>query len=251
MVLGQHRSVQRRILREHLSSLLVDKVVQRAAESNPHWGYRSIARNVRISGVLVSERQVRKSYKRLGLARKRKLRRRYKVTARRPMVAPSAKNEVWAIDFVSDRTETGTPFRIFAAIDVGSRESLSLTLGTSMPSTEVTRFLDEAIAEYGCPKAISCDNGPEFRSKHFQTWAAKQGIDVQFIQPGKPMQNAFIESFNGRMRDEFLNTHFFASLDAARELLAEWQYKYNYERGHSSLQGKTPKQFALTMDAAV
>lgn len=249
-VLGQHRSVQRHVLSSREATVGLEAAILKEASENPHWGYRSILRRLRIAGHVVSERQVRQLYKLLGLARKRKQKRRLKVTARRPMTVPANVNDVWAIDFVSDRTEQGLSFRIFAAIDVTTRECLSLRPGASLPSVDVTRFLDAAIRMQGCPKAINCDNGPEFRSKHFQTWAAKLGIDIQYIEPGKPTQNAFIESFNGRLRDEFLNTHFFPSLEAAKELLRGWKYKYNHQRGHSSLGGKSPRQYALTLAAA-
>lgn len=249
-VLGQHRSVQRHALVPRESMVGLEEAITTKASENPHWGYRNILRALRIAGLVISERQVRCEYKRLGLARKRKQKRRIKVTARQPMTVPDDVNDVWAIDFVSDRTEQGLSFRIFTAIDVATRECLSLRPGTSLPSTEVTRFLDAAIRVQGCPKAINCDNGPEFRAKHFQTWAARLGIDIQYIEPGKPTQNAFIESFNGRLRDEFLNTHFFPSLDAAKELLRGWKYKYNYQRGHSSLGGKSPRQYALTLAVA-
>lgn len=249
-VLGQHRSVQRHALANREARVGLEAAISRQASANPHWGYRSILRALHIEGRIVSERQVRRLYKRLGLARKRKQKRRLKVTARQPMTVPEHVGEVWAIDFVSDRTEQGLSFRIFTAIDVATRECLSLRAGTSLPSSEVTRFLDAAIRVQGCPKAINCDNGPEFRAKHFQTWAAKHKIDIQYIEPGKPTQNAFIESFNGRLRDEFLNTHFFPSLDAAKELLRGWKYKYNHQRGHSSLGGKSPRQYALTLPVA-
>jgi putative transposase len=152
--------------------------------------------------------------------------------------------------FVSDRTEQGRAFRVFAAIDVKTRVCVVLESGISMPSVDVTRFLNEAIKKYGTPKAITCDNGPEFRSKHFQKWAAKKRIDLQYIQPGKPTQNAFAESFNGRLRYEFLNTHFFPSLAAAKELLCEWKHKYNNLRGHSALGGLLPSQFAKKLEAS-
>ncbi len=201
-MLGQHRSVQRHTQMIRDAAKLETAILRQASE-NPHWGYRSILRCLRIAGHLVSERQVRRFYKRLGLARKRKQKRRVKVTARQPMAVPAHVNDVWAIDFVSDRTEQGLSFRIFTAIDVTTRECLSLRPGASLPSADVTRLLDAAIRVQGCPKAINCDNGPEFRAKVFQTWAAKHGIDIPYIEPGKPTQNAFIESFNGRLRDEF------------------------------------------------
>lgn len=250
VVLGQHRSVQRRPKIRCDTPLGLESALRRIASSEPSWGYRSILRALWIEGLPFSERQVRKSYKALGLARKRKQKRRLKVTARQPMTLPTRRNEVWAIDFISDRTERGTPFRVFAALDVASRESLTLKPRRSLPARAVTRILNRAISENECPKAISCDNGPEFRSKHFQTWAARRGIDIQFIEPGKPMQNAFFESESGRFRDEFLNTHFFASLDAAKELIEEWRHKYNNRRGHSRIGGMPPAKYALTLEVA-
>jgi putative transposase len=135
--------------------------------------------------------------------------------------------------------------RVLTVIDDFTRENVVLEAGTSLPASLVTQALDRAIEQRGaCPKSLCCDNGSEFTSMVFLQWAARHGIDVQFIEPGKPTQNAFIESFNGRLRDECLNTNWFPTLDAARAVLRGWQHHYNHGRPHGSLGRMPPAIFA-------
>lgn len=235
---GQERSAADARLRERIRAVAYDE---------PSWGYRSIHRALRQEGFLVGERRLRRLYRELGLARKRRPKRRLKGVVRRPLEVPESRNHTWAIDFVSDRIEDGWRFRVFAALDVGSRENVCLHPASSLPSSSVVDLLEQAIDVRGAPRVLTCDNGPEFRSADFQAWAAKRGIAIHFIQPGKPMQNAFIESFNGRFRDECLNLHYFQSLRHAQRLIGEWRDKYNHRRGHSALRGMTPTDYALTL----
>ncbi len=227
------------------SSLRQDIV--RLASDEPSWGYRSIHRALRLEGIAVGERRVRRLYRVLGLPRQQRAKRRLKVGVRRPSEVPHQRNHTWAIDFVSDTIERGPRFRVFAAIDIASRENVVLHPALSLPSSAVIDCLDKAIDERGTPRTIVCDNGPEFRSADFQAWAAKRNIAVHFIQPGKPMQNAFVESFNGRLRDECLNLHYFKSLTHVRRVICDWRDKYNHRRGHSALRGMPPADFALTL----
>ena len=136
--------------------------------------------------------------------------------------------------------------RVFAAVDDFTRESVAMEAASSLPAAKVTEVLDRAIARRGRPRRIVCDNGSEFTSLWFMQWAARHGIDIQFIQPGKPTQNAFAESFNGRFRDECLNTHWFRTLPQARHIIAEWRRHYNADRPHGSLGKQTPEEFRLT-----
>lgn len=149
------------------------------------------------------------------------------------------------MDFVHDQLANGRTIRVLTVVDDFTRESVALEVATSLPAAVVTQALDRAIAQRkACPKSLTCDNGTEFTSMVFMQWAARHGIDVQFIDPGKPTQNAFVESFNGRLRDECLNTNWFATLDAARAVIATWQHHYNYGRPHSSLGRVPPAIFA-------
>ena len=212
---NQPRTTQRYRAVVRASDSVIRDAIRALASQEPSWGYRSLHRNL---GFRASRRRVTRIYRELGLSLKNKGKKRLKVTVRYPITVPTERNDTWAIDFVSDRIEGGKPFRIFTGIDIAGRECIALHAATSLPSSDVTRQLDQAITERGKPRIIVCDNGPEFRSHHFQNWAAKKGIDIHFIQPGKPMQNAFCESFNGTLRRECLNKHFFVSLEQARFL---------------------------------
>jgi len=248
--LKQHRSSHRYQRQKRYDDLFLEKRITQTACKHVAWGYRSIHRSLRNGGLVVGENRIKRLYKKLGLTRKTKRRRRLKVTARHPMTVPTKLNHTWAMDFVSDRIQSGQTFRTFAAIDIGARTCVALYPATSLPSSEVIRQLQIAIKQHGKPDIIRCDNGPEFRSNDFQLWAARNHIDIHYIQPGKPMQNGFAESFNGRFRDEFLNSHYFTSLGQARLLIDNWKHHYNFERGHSSLKGMTPANYALTLKGA-
>jgi len=147
------------------------------------------------------------------------------------------------MDFVHDRTMTG-PLRTLSVLDVCTRQAPVLAAARSMPSERVIRILEEAAARYGLPERIVVDNGPEFTSRAMQRWAKAHGIDLHFIEPGKPTQNAFIESFNARLRDECLNEHVFLDVHEAQATLEQWRRYYNEERPHGSLGGQTPNEFA-------
>lgn len=254
LIVGQARSSQRRKLcpRPGVEEASLKAQIQAACSAHPQAGYRRVYRLLVQRGVDVGLRRVVRLYRALGLSLRVKRKRRLKVTARVPMQLPQQRNEVWAMDFVSDAiaAEPSRPFRTFAAIDVCSRQMVAYQVATSLPSGEVTRVLEDAIKRHGKPKAIRCDNGPEFRSKHFVQFAARLGIDVQYIQPGKPIENAFAESFNGRFRAECLNANWFTSLAQARRIIADWMRHYNEERPHSSLGYLTPNDFALTQTQA-
>jgi hypothetical protein len=150
------------------------------------------------------------------------------------------------MDFVHDQLDDGRWYRVFTAVDDFTRESVALEAATSLPAAKVTEVLDAAIGRRGLPRRIVCDNGSEFTSLWFMQWAARHGIDIQFIQPGKPTQNAFAESFNGCFRDECPNTHWFSTLPQARHEIAQWQRHYNAERPHGSLGKQTTEEFRLT-----
>jgi putative transposase len=148
------------------------------------------------------------------------------------------------MDFVSDALGDGRKFRALTIVDNLTRESPAIEVDTSLPGERVVRVLD-ALADTGrLPKAIVCDNGPEFRGEALDQWADRRGVALQFIQPGKPIQNAFAESFNGRLRDECLNESWFVSLADARQTIEAWRIDYNVARPHSGLADRTPEEFA-------
>lgn len=153
-------------------------------------------------------------------------------------------NQEWALDFVHDAATSGRKFRALSVVDPYTRECLALEVDTSMGSRRVTRVLEGIIAERGTPQAIRSDNGPEFTSQHFLAWCLERRIELLRIEPGKPVQNAHVESFHGKLRDECLNASWFQKLFDARRKIAAWREEYNEERPHSSLGHRTPAEFA-------
>ena len=155
-----------------------------------------------------------------------------------------AANQTWAVDFIHDSLISGRRFRAFAVLDQWSRESLAIEVDLSLTGEHVTRVLERLRTTRGLPLVIQADNGPELRGRVPDQWAYERGVRLQFIEPGKPIQNAHIESFNARLREECLNEHVFVSLDDARLKIEQWRIQYNRERPHSSLGNLTPEEFA-------
>ena len=148
------------------------------------------------------------------------------------------------MDFVFDELANGRRVKTLTVVDDCSKEVVQIAVDTSIPALYVTRVLDQVKAERGLPKVIRTDNGPEFAGRTMQTWAAKNGVELRFIQPGKPVQNAYIESFNAKFRDECLNDHYFNTLAHARAVITDWRRDYNQTRPHSSLGRMPPAEFA-------
>lgn len=163
---------------------------------------------------------------------------------RAPMALPEGRNQRWSLDFVSDALRDGRRFRVLAIVDDFTRECLALIVDTSLSGARVARELDRLIEMRGKPRSIVSDNGTELTSRAMLRWQLETGVGWHYIQPGKPQQNAFIESFNGRLRDECLNETLFSTLHEARRIIEAWRVDYNEERPHTSLNGLTPNEFA-------
>ncbi len=176
---------------------------------------------------------------------RRKAKRRLPERVKQPLTIPTAPNQVWSIDFMSDTLVDGRRFRLFNVIDDFNRESLAIEVDTSLPALRVIRVLEKLIAQRGKPANIRCDNGPEFISHKLDEWCNEQGrqITIQFIQPGKPTQNAYIERKNGSIRREVLNAYLFYRLSEVREQTRQWQLDYNTERPHKSLGYLSPFKY--------
>jgi putative transposase len=235
----RYRSV-RRVVPELREALL------RLALERPRWGYRRLHVLVRREGFEVNHKRVYRLYRAEGLAVRRRRRRRLA----RPRVAlsqPSQPNERWSLDFVSDQLADGRVFRTLNIVDDHTRECRAIEVDTSMSGHRVVRTLELLVQEHGRPAALLTDNGPEFTSRALEAWAYRTQVQLHFIQPGKPSQNAFVESFNGRFRDECLNEHWFASLDEARDRIEQWRVDYNQVRPHSSLGDLTPEEYAARL----
>lgn len=214
------------------------------ASEYPRYGYCRLYRKLRRQGVVVNHKRVYRLYREEGLSVRKRPRKRL-ARARVPASVPIAPNVRWSMDFVSDSLADGRTLRVFNVVDDFSREALIMEVDTSITGQRVARLLDEQAAIRGAyPGSIVLDNGPEFISNALAQWAEEHGVKLEFIQPGKPVQNCFIESFNGRFRDECLNENWFVSLADAPRIIAKWKGQYNGEREHGSLGGLTPTEFA-------
>jgi putative transposase len=205
------------------------------------FGYRRLHILLRREGTQVNHKQVYRLYREEGLpVRQRK---RKQVAARRGEMlgAAEAPNQRWSLDFVSDALANGRRIRMLTVVDTCTREALAVEVDTSLPAARVVRVLDRLCAERSKPRQIVLDNGPELTSRALDQWAYDQGVQLCFIDPGKPVQNGYIESFNGRLRDECLNEHWFLNLEDARQLIETWRLDYNRQRPHSSLGYRTPE----------
>jgi putative transposase len=212
----------------------------------PRWGYRRLHILLRRDGLRVNRKLVQRLYREEGLAVRRRKRKRVAVP-RAPLVTPRGPNERWSMDFVTDALGNGRKFRALTIVDDFTRESPAIEVDFSLPGERVTRVLDRLAHMHGLPAAIVCDNGPEFSGHVLDQWAHARGVTLAFIEPGKPVQNAFAESFNGRLRDECLNESWFVSLADARETIEAWRIDYNETRPHSGLADRTPREFARSL----
>lgn len=213
------------------------------ARQKPRYGYRRLWALLTRQGWKVNEKRIHRLYRQEGLM-VRRLKRKRIARDRSADVLLTAPNQQWAIDFVSDALATGRALRGLTVVDSYTRECPAIEVATGICGRTVTRTLERIIDQRGKPQTLRCDNGPEFTSRHFLGWCEERGISVIHIQPGKPMQNGHIESFNGRLRDECLNANWFANLTDARRKIERWREEYNAERPHSSLDYRTPAEFA-------
>jgi putative transposase len=213
------------------------------AQERPRFGYRRLHSLLVRAGHRVNHKRIERLYRVAGLGLRRRLRKRITSQGRGPVAAATSRNDCWAMDFVSDTLASGRRIRLLTLVDIYTRESLAIEVDTSLPSQRVVQILDRVVAAEGGPKAIRLDNGPEFISHALDHWAHEQGVELRFIDPGKPVQNAFIESFNGRLRDECLNQHWFTNLADARAIVEDWRQDYNHHRPHSALGYLTPSEF--------
>ena len=195
-------------------------------------------------GLVVNHKKTERLYREEGLALRRKRKRKGAAGIRVVMAPPRRVNERWSMDFVTDSTITGRRFRALTIVDDYSRECPAIEVDTSLGGRRVVSVLDRLAETRGLPEVITIDNGPEFAGRALDEWAYRKGVKLNFIRPGKPIENAFVESFNGRFRDECLNTNWFLSVKHAREVIEEWRKDYNEVRPHSSLKGNTPREYA-------
>ena len=218
------------------------------AHERRRFGYRRLHVLLRREGHLVNHKKLFRLYREEKLTVRKRGGRKRAIGTRAPMLIPMAANDRWSLDFVSDQLTDGRRFRILTVVDDCTRECLGLVADTSLSGLRVARELDRIIQERGRPRMIVSDNGSEFTSNAILHWTDHTKVDWHYIAPGKPIQNAFIESFNGRLRDELLNETLFSSLAHARSALSNWRIDYNDHRPHSGLGWLTPAEFAQTIN---
>jgi putative transposase len=219
------------------------------AARRPRWGYRLLHWQLGLEGLRVNRKKVLRLYREEGLRIRRRRRKHVAAAPREKLAAPTRENERWSMDFVADELEDGRGLRVLNTVDDFTRECPGVEIDRSLPAERVTALLERIAKERGLPKTIVMDNGPEFASKALHRWAHRKGVTLHFIDPGKPTQNAFIESLNGTLREECLNAEVFESIEDARMKIERWRQRYNTARPHSSLGGLPPAEFARRMRA--
>jgi putative transposase len=218
------------------------------ARERRRFGYRRLHVMLKREGHAVNHKKLFRLYREEKLAVRRRGGRKRAIGTRAPMLIPLRPNERWSLDFVSDQFTDGRRFRILTIVDDCTRENLALVADTSLSGQRVARELDLLMMDRGKPRMIVSDNGTEFTSNAILGWADRAKVEWHYIAPGKPMQNGFIESFNGRLRDELLNETLFSSLSHARASLIKWRLDYNGSRPHSQIGWQTPNEFASTFN---
>lgn len=213
------------------------------AEARRRFGYRRLQVLLLREGWLINHKRVYRLYveEKLGLKRRRG---RKRSVMRQPLLEPTGANQVWSLDFMTDALSSGRRFRTLNIVDDFTREAVAIEVDTSLSGLRVARVLEGLKMQRGLPEQIRSDNGPEFTSRVLDQWAYEHGIRWHYIQPGRPMENGYVESFNGRLRDECLNENWFGDLAEARETIEAWRQDYNQCRPHSALGYRTPEEFA-------
>ncbi len=217
--------------------------IKEIAETRVRYGYRRIHVLLRREGWQINAKRVWRLYREMGLQlRNKSPKRRVQAKLREGRVGAMGPNEVWAMDFVHDQLFDGRKIRCLTVVDTFSRLSPAIDVRHSYRGADVVTTLERAVQDVGLPKTIRVDNGPEFISKELDLWAFMRGVTLDFSRPGKPTDNSFIESFNGKFRAECLNANWFLSLDEARQKCEAWRRDYNDVRPHSSIGNKTPRE---------
>ncbi|API73082.1 transposase [Ralstonia pseudosolanacearum] len=243
-LVGISRSLFRYESRRRIDDEALTGRMTAIAAQKRRYGYRRIHVLLQREGWLANHKRIWRLYSKAGLSVRKRRRKRIAAVERKPLVLPTGPNQSWSMDFVSDGLAYGRRFRCLNVVDDYTRECLVIEVDTSLPGLRVKQVLERLKEMRGLPASITVDNGPEFAGKVLDAWAYEAGVTLSFIRPGKPVENAYIESFNGRFRDECLNEHWFVSMRHARQLIEEWRVEYNTERPHSSLGYLTPAQFA-------
>jgi len=220
------------------------QAIKDLAAKKKRWGLPRLVYRLRRNGWKDNHKRIERIYQEEALQVRRRKGRKAHAGAREPLEKPTGPNQIWAMDFVSDALANKRKIKLLTVIDCFNRECVRIEVDTSINGVRVARIMEELREQRGLPGKIVTDNGPEFTGKALDAWAYARDVKIHFIQPGKPSQNGFIESFNGKLRDECLNEHWFMGMDDARRLIEDWRIEYNHDRPHSSLGGMTPVEYA-------
>ena len=247
-LVGMSPSVLRYERRDDGNGELRERIVAMAHRHRRH-GYRMIHLRLRQAGWKVNLKRVRRLYRQENLMVQKRKRKKVALCDRQPLIRPSRANEVWSMDFVFDRLADGRSLKCLTVVDDATHESVTITPDTAISGAYVTRVLERVKHERGLPKVIRSDNGKEFCGRAMAIWAHENNVALRFIEPGKPNQNAYVESFNGRLRDECLNEHWFTSLAHARMAIEGWRQDYNQDRPKKDLGGVPPAVYAARLNS--
>lgn len=223
---------------------MVEDALDQLVQRHPTIGFWQSFHRLRNRGHEWNHKKVRRIYRKMKLNIRRKPKKRLPERIKQPLTYATSPNQMWSIDFMSDSLQDGRKVRLFNVIEDFNRESLAIEADTSLPTLRVIRVLERLVAERGVPANLRMDNGPEFISHKLEQWCTKQQITLQFIEPGKPMQNAFIERKNGSIRRELLNAYQFTTMNEVRDFCEEWRIDYNTERPHKALGYLPPIRYA-------
>lgn len=221
--------------------------LKQLAFQRKRFGYRRLHALLRREGYEVNHKKTYRLYHEENLAVRHKRTKKISDRPRKKRPVPDRPNQRWSMDFMSDSLHDGRRFRILNVVDDATRRCVAIEVARSIPGLRVIRTLKRVLEESPSPETIVVDNGPEFTSRVLDEWASQQDITLDFIRPGRPIENAFVESFNSRFRDECLNQHWFESVSDARSTIAQWRSDYNNARPHSSLNYRTPNEVAASM----
>jgi len=223
----------------------VIETLSELVERYPRYGFPKLFQLIKRQGKNWNHKRVHRIYCKMGLNMRRKGKQRLASRNPKPLSVPNEMNQSWSADFMSDSLYDGRTFRTFNVVDDFNREALVIEVDLNLPAKRIIRVLDRIAAWRGYPRQIRMDNGPEFISLSMAKWAEEHNIHLEFIEPGKPTQNSYVERFNGTYRNEILNYYIFESLSEVREITAQWMKEYNEERPHESLGNLTPHEYAL------
>jgi putative transposase len=242
--MDQSRQTQRRAVQDRCrQDRRVEERLKVMASQHPKWGCPQLHEQLRRAGFVINHKRTERIYRELGLKLRRRRRRRLPVGIRQVLLQPIRPVQCWSLDFMHDTLFWGKPYRLLNVVDDYAREVLKIEIDLSLGAERVQRVLEHLFELHGVPSFIRSDNGPEFRDGKFQDWIRSKGVQWEFIQPGKPAQNAFVERFNGTLRNELLDMHSFRTLVEARTAIDAWIWIYNEQRTHRSIGKLPPSEF--------